>query len=392
MNKLITFFYVFTLMAVVYSVDAKLNEPEKNNTLNQALSDIQETHNIPTLSVAVIEEGEYVYSASFGEVGDKPPRFRIASITKLFTAQAIMQLNEIGLVQLDDEVGRYLTQFEGKQTTIEDLLSHGSGLRDTVKPVSYEENRSFDDYLDKSLEGNEPSTSSTFQYADLNYNILGQIVQIASGTEYTRYIRANIIERLGLRDTDFYHPGTDFVAPVAAFNNYGIISSASHRPYDPSYAPSEGLISTASDIAAWASAVLNEHPALLSVESYRDMQTPRGKTHWGELQIALGWQVLGYEIMQLAQHAGGMSGYKSLLITYPLKKRATVVLANAREVPRWGIAQVVNQVIDDQPIVLPESSQGQYRLVLVIAGLIIVGFFGFFIWRRLKGRNNSNNG
>jgi CubicO group peptidase (beta-lactamase class C family) len=387
MNKKILSTITTILLVACFSIEANLNEPENNKKLNEALSAIQASHNIPTLSVAVIEEGEFVYSASFGEVVDEAPKFRIASITKLFTAQAIMQLVELGIVQLDDPVSRYIEQFDGKPTTIEDLMSHGSGLRDTVSPVSPEEKRSFDEYLEQSLKGNAPSTNSVFEYADLNFNILGEILHVAMGIEYIDYVRANIIERLGLKDTYFYQHNASFDEPVSPHHNYGFVTDATQRPYDPSYAPSEGLISTATDLAAWTIAILSEHPALLSIESYRDMQTPRGKTTWGDLQIALGWQVLGHEIMQLAQHAGSMNGYKSLLITYPLKKRAVVVLGNAEEMPRWAIAQVVNQVIDGQPVTLPESSQARYRLTVLAAVLIIVGFIGFFIWRRIKPRH-----
>jgi CubicO group peptidase (beta-lactamase class C family) len=383
MNKITLVAFALFIWVMGFWANAALTDAETSKVLDQALSEIQVLHNIPTLSVAVVEEGEFVYLASFGEVGDNAPRFRIASITKLFTAQAIMQLNEIGLIQLDDLVSRYLEQFEGSQTTIEDLMSHGSGLRDKVSPVPIEDNRSFEEYLDRSLSGVEPSTNSVFHYADLNYNILGQIIQTATGLQYSSYIRANIIDRLGLKDTFFYHQGVDLIEPEPPHHNYGFIGKASPRPYDLSYEASEGLISTASDLAVWSIAVLLEHPALLSVESYRDMQTPRGKTAWGDLQIALGWQVLGHEVMQLAQHAGSMIGYKSLVITYPLKKRAIVVLANAEEVPRWGIAQVVNQVIDEQPVILPKSSQGRYRLTLFGAGFIILLVAGFFVWRRI---------
>ena len=387
MNKKTLIALTIILLATCFSIEANLNEPENSMKLNEALSAIQASHNIPTLSVAVIEEGRFVYSASFGEVVDEAPKFRIASITKLFTAQAIMQLTEIGLVQLDDPVSRYLKQFDGKPTTIEDLMSHGSGLMDKVRPVSPEKKRSFDEYLEKSLIGNKPSTISAFEYADLNFNILGEIVRIASGTEYIDYVRANIIDRLGLKDTYFYRHGVSFDEPVPPHHNYGFVTSASQRAYDQSYAPSEGLITTATDLAAWASAVLNEHPALLSVESYRDMQTPRGKTTWGDLQIALGWQVLGYEIMQLAQHAGSVNGYNALLITYPLKKRAVIVLGNAGEVPRWAIAQVVNQVIAGQTVELPVSSQSRYRLIVSAAGFIVIGFICFLVWRRSKSSN-----
>ena len=92
--------------------------------------------------------------------------------------------------------------------------------------------------------------------------------------------------------------------------------------------------------------------------------------------------------MQLAQHAGGMTGYKSLLITYPQKKRAIVVLANAGEVPRWEIANVVNQVFEGQKVTLPESSQWQYRLTLISAVFIVFGTVGFLTWRGLKKRLN----
>lgn len=107
------------------------------------------------------DEGRAVYAAGFGQ-GDnsespqisEPTLFRVASITKLFTAQIIIQLVEQDKIHLEGKVGSYISQFEGDDLEIIDLITFPSGLSDSVKSTSPSKGSSFDDYLSESVENN----------------------------------------------------------------------------------------------------------------------------------------------------------------------------------------------------------------------------------------------
>jgi len=88
--------------------------------------------------------------------------------------------------------------------------------------------------------------------------------------------------------------------------------------------------------------------------------------------MGLGWQIYTKNDRLAAQHAGSITGYKSLLITYPETKRAIIILANAKNVPRWQIAKVINAILDDKEYTLPSSEQGKYKTYILLTCLILL--------------------
>ena len=236
--------------------------------LDQALTAIRKSHNIPALSVAVIDKGEHFYTGGFGIQDNSEPvtehtLFRIASITKLFTAQAIMQLVEKNKIKLDDDVAKYINLLSDKNIKIRDLLTHTSGLKDVIKPVSLAENRNFDTYLKQSLALNSELDNRSFNYADLNFNILSKVIEIASNTTYSNYVQVNILQKLGLSQSGFKLSTNNLAPDVLPSYNYGFKFNAPIRPYDSSFLASEGVISSAQDLSKWALSTLNLDEKLL---------------------------------------------------------------------------------------------------------------------------------
>ncbi|MBL4674184.1 MAG: beta-lactamase family protein [Arenicella sp.] len=360
--------------------------------IDTALEAIRDSHNIPALSVAIIDSGHAIYAAGFGFTGEDQSQvvtahtlFRVASITKLFTAQAIVQLIENDKLHLKDRVDKYISHFEGSDIRIIDLITHTSGLSDSVKPVKIEENRSFEDYLNETLSNNGVASSKDFEYADLNFNVLGKVIEVVTGLSYFDYIQLNIFNKLEIKNSGYKSVNKEFKPAVSPHYNYGFVFSAPTRSFDPSFAPSEGLISSVEDLSVWVQAVLEQDERLLSKQSYREMFVPRAKTSWGNIQMGLGWQLYQNNDEFIAQHAGSITGYKSLLITYPARKRAFIILANAQEVPRWEIAKTINAILDNKEFNLPESSQGKYKLYILIVCIFLI-ILSVGVSRILRGR------
>ncbi|MFI2812882.1 serine hydrolase [Microbulbifer sp. YPW16] len=314
--------------------------------LDRELDAIARDFEIPALSVAVIASGELVYTGGAGyedqeqEVpvtGDT--RFRIASISKLFAAQAIMQLAEAGKLDLDDPIADYLPGFEQSPITIRQLLTHSSGLSDLVRPVGTEEQRTEQAYFALVNTAMEiTGTEHGFEYSDTGFNLLGAIISRASSKAFPDYIQQHILTPVNMRHSGYYD-GQQGTAPEVSPTYQGkVLTEAQRRPFDTSFYPSEGVVSTAGDLGRWLVATLNQDNRLLSRASYSQMLEPRVKTTWGDIHIGLGWQVYEVDGRFIARHPGSIRGYKSLLLSYPREGNAIILLTNAAKAPRFDIA------------------------------------------------------
>ncbi len=374
------FVVFFSLAVVAASFASEMNHKKE---IEQALHTIKTSHNIPALAVAIIENGKEVFVGGYGVDNNGSPitknsLFRVASITKLFTAQARMQLIEQGKIALNDPVNKYLT-LTPDDITIIDLLTHTSGLKDVIKPV--DDYRIFETYLNDSMAKNKEGKNQDFKYADLNFNLLGKVIEVASGIKYFDYIQQNILNKTDMRQSGFNYKGSRVKADVSGNYNYGLVINSPIRPYESNYAPSEGLITSVSDLSIWVQHVLSQDNKLLNKTSYQDMLTPRAKTSWGDIKIGLAWQLYQLDDEPVAQHAGSMTGFKSLLMTLPEKKRAIIILGNAENLPRWQIAKVINNILDNKEYALPTSKQQRYKVYIITFGVLL--FFIIFVFIRV---------
>lgn len=340
----------FLIVSFIPSADAKKN----TGAIYKQLAEIQQDYGIPAMSVGIIANGKLVFAEGFGyrDVKGEIPvtkstRFRIASISKLFTAQAIMQLVEEDRLDLEDPISLYLTGFGTSDITIEQLMSHSSGIKDQVRPI-FGRARRLPEYLEDVIQSLETLESrKTFNYSDTGFNLLGAIISSVSGKSYEDYILANILQPANMVNSGYFD-GAEGVKPEALATYKGeAIASNQQRPYDPSFYPSEGLISNVSDLSNWLILTLSHNEKLLNDDTYKEMLQPRVKTTWGNISIGLGWQVYKENDQVVARHPGSIRGYSSLIIFYPKTKNAIVLLTNASEVPRLEIAnRIANKLID----------------------------------------------
>lgn len=131
-------------MLLTLSSNVLASKESSHDELTVTLEQIRIKNNIPSMAVAIISSGEVTYIKGFGfldEMKTKPTTgeslFRIASISKLFTAQAVMQLVEDEKLGLNDKVGQYLPSFGKSNITIKQLLTHSSGISDIIKPLNF---------------------------------------------------------------------------------------------------------------------------------------------------------------------------------------------------------------------------------------------------------------
>ena len=319
----------------------------------------------PGLAVAIVREGELLWGRGYGcaDIDAETPisldtRFRIASISKTFTAIAILQLRDAGELGLDDPASDYLDWFDlrypgAPAITIRNLLTHSSGLpRDSHNPMWTEcDAPAWDDFV-AGLKSRPPTRPpyDKFAYSNVGYSLLGGIIERVTGDTWAAYLQRNIVDPLGMAETRPVPQGDD---PLLATGYSQLDDNYQRKPMPfflmNGFEASANFASSINDLVKYAAFHLSDgENAVLSPHSLRDMH----RIHWlepnwregyglGSMQYKLGeWSISG--------HGGGYPGYLTGFTLCREHKTAVIVLTNA-----LGSAptQYINQ---GYKLVLPE--------------------------------------
>jgi serine beta-lactamase-like protein LACTB, mitochondrial len=297
---------------------------------------------VPAASVTVIRNGRVVLSRGFGladvELGvkaDPTTRYRVGSIAKPMTAVALGILIDEGRLDLDAEVQRYVPSFPRKPwpVTVRQLAGHQAGVRH-YNAGEFENQRAYPTVLDglgmfwaDSLLF-EPGTK--FSYSSFGYNLLGAVIEGASGIPYLRFMRERVFVPLGMSATVADFP--DSIIPGRADFYDGPDSSGPLRnaPYvDNSYKwPSGGFLSTTDDLARFGQAMLDGR--LLTPGTRELMWTPMHLRDGTATGYGLGW-TLGTDAAGRRRifHTGGSMGAVSILALYPDQHLVVAITVNS---------------------------------------------------------------
>lgn len=301
---------------------------------------------IPGISVGIIHKGEIVFEAGYGfadvEKKIKPTSttlYPIASISKMFTSIAILQLVEQKAIHLDDKIYKYIPWFltknkinSTKNITIKDLLEHTSGIwRDGNTYHWYDDK--FPTELELKKEFNEKSIqikrNAKFKYSNYGYALLGLIIETVSGVSYEQYIEKNISRKLGMSSTRTLNSK---IQEDTIATGYGKFSPDSDReifknsPPTHTYTPAAGMVSNVKDLCTLLASFSNKK-SILSPKIQKLMTKPLHKTddnaHYG-----LGCDILTLGKRKLFGHSGSFTGF-SLNIAYdPQDDIGVVILTN----------------------------------------------------------------
>jgi CubicO group peptidase (beta-lactamase class C family) len=273
--------------------------------------------------------------------------FRIGSVTKQFTAAAVMRLVEAGKISLDATVQTYVPDFPVKEwpVTVRHLLTHTSGIwsytddekfmgRDSSLELTPAELVAT--FADRPLEF-EPGTK--FRYSNSAYYLLGVVVEKASGKPYASYVQDELFAPLGLSHTR-YESNVDIIPGRAQGYTIKDGKLANDKPIGADVPGAAGsLLSTASDLVRWEIALSGGK--VVKPESYTQMTTPAvlsgGKpTHYG-----FGLGIDDWEGRRRVSHGGGIFGFTSMLLTLPDDGITVAVLSNSDAMNPGKVADVV---------------------------------------------------
>jgi len=301
---------------------------------------------IPGVAARVMRDGETITDYSTGErwvdgpAPDSSTVFRIASMTKSFTASAVLLLRDRGQLRLDDPVTQFLpvTQVDGPPITIRDLLTMNAGLPtddpwgDRMESLPYSD---FDAMVSEGLSfTHTPRTG--FEYSNAGYAILGRVITRVSDVDYLDFVRTELLEPLGMLDSRF-----DAAAVPTAQRAIGYAQFDSGLTPLPIVQPGAfsamgGLHSTTADLQKWVNGFLSfgEHP--LSLMSRKEMQHPM---NWARTSVVGNRSITtsyAYGLMtednsalgRFVHHSGGYPGYGSHMRWHSQSGWAIVLLGN----------------------------------------------------------------
>jgi CubicO group peptidase (beta-lactamase class C family) len=304
---------------------------------SELLAEAQQTGRAPTITAAVLaSDGGIAWEGSVGEGATPRHRYAIASITKTFTAAAVMQLRDRGLVDLDEPVTSYLPGVRLARTTLRSLLSHRSGLGREVDVHAWE-NLTFvagADLLERVGEQQRILPyEKRWKYSNLAYMLLGEVVGRVTATPFKEHLARALLEPLGLGETSF-RPDGDLAQPYFVHPWTGELVPEPVLVDEPGLAAPGGLWSTAADLCRWGYFLARPREDILAAESVAEMAIPRGMADLE--QWRLGWG-LGLMLSRtrngiLVGHSGGLPGFSSGFVVSRREAVGAAVLVSANGV------------------------------------------------------------
>jgi CubicO group peptidase (beta-lactamase class C family) len=325
---------------------------------------------IPGLSAALVHDQETVWTGAYGlahpdrqEPATVETIYSICSISKVFTAVALMQLRDGGHLTLSDPVDRHLPWFQLRQAhagappvTVLGLLTHASGLpRESDHPYWSAPDFQFPtrEEIIAGLRNQETLYPAWryFQYSNLGLTLAGEIVRERAGIPFEEYVQERILEPLGLAHTRPYMPRELWGGQLAT--GYSAITRDGDRQPVPFFhargiGPAAGFSSTAPDLArfaAWQFRLRGDTEEVLHAHTLQEMQRvhwvdPGWDTFWG-----LGFGVYRSDGTTFVGHGESCPGYRSQLLLQMDDRVAAIVLANASGVDVGQLARGMHALL-----------------------------------------------
>lgn len=305
----------------------------------------------PGASVLVVHDGEPVVRRSYGladidqgDIATPATSYRLASVTKQFTAAAILLLAEDGRLDLEDPVGRWLPSLPPTPgaATLHELLTHTSGLldfEDYVPPTSVDgiaAPQVHDADVLRLLEPHDRTLfapGSDYRYSNSGYALLALVVAKASGRAFPAFLRENIFLPLGMEAT-LARVDEGPVVPHRAYGHSLVDRRWRRTDQSPTSAVlgDGGVYSSIDDLAKWDAALDDDR--LLSAKSRRLAFTPHAGTDDPSVRYGYGWRITGDTLW----HSGETIGFRNVIVRWPARRLTVVVLTNRDDPEPYGLA------------------------------------------------------
>jgi len=313
---------------------------ELREKIDQAVGDVLHKTGVPSASVAIVKDGQIAYLQAYGDARLEPRvparpemRYSIGSVSKQFTAVAILLLAEQGKLSLDDKVAKFVPDLtRANEVTIRQLLSHTSGYQDYwpqdyVMPMMLEPvtaDRILHGWARKPLDF-DPGTK--WQYSNTNYVIAGVVLEKASGMHVLDFLHKNIFDPLGMKSVTNTDEGKLGESDPTGYMRYalGPLRAAPKEGKGWLFAAGE-LSMNAADLARWDISIMDQK--ILKPQSYKEFETEIVLKNGVGTRYGLGLDVFSESGRRVLAHDGEVSGFSTQNTLFPEEHMAIVVLTN----------------------------------------------------------------
>lgn len=356
------------LTALVLGLVAGLPATTPDASIEDVIDREMSASGVPGVAYAVVTDGEVTAAGARGvatagsgvEVTPDTP-FLSGSISKSFTALAVMQLVEAGQVDLDAEISQYLEDFSGGPAgaiTIRQLLSHTSGFSTLQGNSSHTDSSTGHDVLARRVARIAELTPAhapgeRWEYSNTNYLVLGRLVEVLSGQDYQAYVTANILEPVGMTHS------------LVSDGEVHDSMATGHTPWfwtkrplpdtttSRGTAPAGGVVASARDLGLYLQTMMNGQDDVLSAEGKAQMMRPAGG---GATFYGFGWFIDSGN--GTVWHSGSTPGVETLATMLPARHTAVVVLVNGGSGVGFGETTQLRNAVTAQALGLDYDGEG----------------------------------
>lgn len=346
-NSLSSLRIALLLIPLVFAISCNSQVPEENSLSSQvdALFEYWDKPDSPGVSIAVVKDGEVVYSRGYGmanleyDIPNSPSTiFHIASVSKQFTDFAVLLLAEEGKVSLEDDIRKYIPEVPdfGKTITLRHLATHTSGMRDQWNLLALGGWRLDDvitkEHIMKLVERQKAlnfEPGAEYLYCNTGYTLLAEVVSRISGQSFAEFTKQRIFEPLGMTNTLFYDDH-EKVVKNRAYSYY--LDGNTYKKSVLNYANvgATSLFTTVEDLAKWA--INFEQPQVGNPETMKQMHT-RGILNNGDTIVyALGQGITEYKGLRRISHSGGDANFRTYLARFPDQGYSFIVFSNGANI------------------------------------------------------------
>ncbi len=340
--------------------DTSIAMPRQEQLMDALFRDVIDD-DAPGAAVLVARYGNILYQSGFGQASLEPQvpitpqtKFRIASITKQFTAAATLKLQEDGVLSVTDTLSKFLPDYpRGDEVTIHHLLTHTSGIH------SYTSKPGFKDRAPYYIEPQDLINSfkddpydfdpgEHWLYNNSGYFLLGHIIEKVSGVSYADYLKRHLFVPLGMRSTGVHHKDRTLTHEASGYS-YKRGQFHTTMKWDRSHAGGAGaLYSTVGDLFRWNEAIWSGN--ILSEASLKAAFQPVTLNNGNlphNVRYGYGWGIGKQRGLRVIAHNGGFDGFATRLARYPDQQFTVAILTNARPAPSdLNVTRLANAIAE----------------------------------------------
>lgn len=326
----------------------------------------------PGAAIAIIKDGDVVFKKGYGlaDLGSKKPitsstNFNICSMTKQFTAYAILQLQREGKLSLDDKLSRFFPDFTpavANIISVRQLLTHSSGIMDHYPHVDRAKYKEFwdTDVLTavRSVDSVYFPPGTRYRYSNTAFCLLSLIIEKLSGETYPAYLCNHVFAPLGMTRSNVIQRDFKIADRALGYELQKDIFRIADAGQSLFFSTNGdgGVYTSIDDYLRWIKAIQQKivlDPDL--VQEARSAQFPIDTSR--HISYGFGWFVAGSGDSRLVYHTGSNGGFRTIVLTKPSAKYAVVIFSNRSDVDLEDLVRLINRIyaIDDRAFVKLET-------------------------------------